>query len=99
MRRRLLIHPEALLEAEAAIEWYRDRSERAAIDFVTEVAVTIRRLSEHPAHFPVTELGVRSAILRRFPYAIVFRVTGRDVQVVAIAHSRRQPNYWKDRLS
>ena len=37
--------------------------------------------------------------MRRFPYLIVYRVTASAIQVVAVAHARRRPGYWKTRLA
>lgn len=36
--------------------------------------------------------------LHRFPYLIVYRTRGSMIQVIAIAHGRRKPAYWKRRL-
>jgi hypothetical protein len=41
---------------------------------------------------------VRRAQLRRFPFLLLFRVLGREViEILAVAHMRRRPNYWKRR--
>lgn len=39
----------------------------------------------------------RQLLLQRFPYKIVYRVRAHDLAVVAIAHTSRRPEYWKDR--
>jgi plasmid stabilization system protein ParE len=92
------IHPAALRDAESAIDWYRERSQRAAERFLDEVDHTVRRIEEQPAQFPRYELETRRAFLRRFPYFIVFRERGSDIEIVAIAHGRRRPGFWKDRV-
>jgi len=35
--------------------------------------------------------------MRRFPYSIVYRVETEKVFVLAVAHLRRRPLYWRDR--
>ena len=37
--------------------------------------------------------------MRRFPYLIVYRTTSTAIQVVAVAHGRRRPGYWKTRFA
>lgn len=44
-------------------------------------------------------LGVRRVRVRRFPYQVVYLVIDNDVVVIAIAHDRRRPGYWAERLS
>jgi toxin ParE1/3/4 len=34
----------------------------------------------------------------RFPYALIYAVEERRVFVVAVAHFRRRPGYWRDRV-
>ena len=92
------LHPEALDEAEAAIEWYRRRSVRAAEMFVDELDRAIERIGDHPRQFPEYAFGARRMLLRRFPYLIIFRETAGGVEVIAVAHGRRRPGYWRDRV-
>jgi plasmid stabilization system protein ParE len=40
---------------------------------------------------------VRKALVRRFPYAIFYRVRNARVVVLAVFHSKRDPNIWKSR--
>ena len=41
--------------------------------------------------------GTRKFLLRRFPYGVVYRITKSAIQVIAVAHGRRRPGYWKSR--
>jgi len=91
-------HPEALAEAEAAIDWYQARSERAASRFVDELRLAVTLIGEAPNRWPLFDPPVRKLLLNRFPYAVMYRETSRGAQIVAVAHMRRQPGYWRDRL-
>jgi plasmid stabilization system protein ParE len=92
------IHPEALKEAEAATAWYAERSHRAATEFLNEISDAIDRLTKQPLQCPEFTFGTRRALLHKFPYAIVFRETATDIEIVAIAHGRRRPGYWRKRI-
>jgi toxin ParE1/3/4 len=92
------IHPAAFAETEAAVTWYRVRSERAAQRYLDELSHAIERISNGPGQFPLYTFGTRLAPLMRFPYLIVFRETPAAIEIVAIAHGRRVPNYRKDRV-
>jgi plasmid stabilization system protein ParE len=42
-------------------------------------------------------LGIRRALLRRFPYAVYFAVDGDVVVVIAVLHASRDPAEWQRR--
>ena len=91
------IHPEAVAEARAARKWYEARSLDAAEAFLTELDVGIESIRTAPELYPPYLHGTRRYLLRRFPYLIAYRVVSETVQVVAIAHARRRPGYWRAR--
>jgi plasmid stabilization system protein ParE len=93
----LQIHPSALDEAEAAAIWYAERSPRAAIRFVNELEGAMARISERPEQFPLSDDGTRRMVLHRFPFLVVFRETPSSIEIIAIAHGRRRPGYWRER--
>ena len=97
-RKAVVLHPAALAEAEAATEWYRQRSGRAAAGFLDEIDRAIEQISSSPDRFPPFEFGTRRMLLRRFPYFVVFRETATQLEVVAVAHGHRRPGYWRDRI-
>jgi plasmid stabilization system protein ParE len=97
-RRAVQVHPAALEEAEAATGWYAERSRRAAQRFLNELGRAIEQVSEHPEQHPAFVFGTRRIVLSKFPYVIVFRETATAVQIVAIAHGRRRPGYWRNRV-
>jgi hypothetical protein len=45
-----------------------------------------------------SHLHVRKLPSQRFPYAIVFIELDDEIRVLAIAHGKRQPGYWRARL-
>jgi plasmid stabilization system protein ParE len=96
--RSVQIHPAALEEAEAATDWYAERSRRAAEGFLNELRRAIQQISEYPEQFPVLEFGMRRIVLRKFPYILVYRASATSVEIVAIAHGRRRPGYWRNRV-
>lgn len=45
------------------------------------------------------EPEVRSKGVETFPYRVVYFVRGESLVIVAIAHAKRRPGYWKDRVN
>jgi toxin ParE1/3/4 len=90
-------HPLAADEAEAAEQWYRERNEIASARFQRELDRAVDLISERPSTGSPYLSGTSRVLLRRFPFFVVFRVLGYNVQIVAVAHARRRPGYWRAR--
>jgi plasmid stabilization system protein ParE len=95
--RRIFVHPAALEEAEAAARWYRDRSPRAAARFVEEINQVIDRILAAPQRWPRGPRGSRKVKLPCFPFLVIYRESNSAIQILAVAHGRRRPGYWKAR--
>lgn len=46
---------------------------------------------------PKARREIRRAVLRRFPYSIIYEIKTDEVVVLAVAHGRRRFGYWKGR--
>ena len=91
------LHPDAIVEARIAYEWYAERNPSAANAFIAALDHAVREIHESPERWPVYLHGTRKFLFRRFPYSVIYRVTDVAIQVVAVAHGRRRPGYWKTR--
>jgi plasmid stabilization system protein ParE len=91
------IHPEAIAEARAAYRWYRERSASAAAAFLAELDLAVAAIAEDLEMWPRYAHGTRRYILHRFPFYLVYRETADRLEIIAVAHGRRKPGYWKNR--
>ena len=91
------LHPEAVAEARAAYRWYAERNPLAANVFMASLDHAVSEINDNPQRWPPHLHGTRKYLLRRFPYGIIYRVTDVAIQVVAVAHGRRRPGYWRTR--
>jgi len=89
---------EASAEYEAAFDWYFARSDSSAANFAAELAHAVSMIAESPQRWPAGPYGTRRFLLHRFPYAVVYRELPSTIQVVAVAHGRRRPGFWKTRI-
>lgn len=90
-------HPEAQAEYQAALAWYQVRSPQAAARFEAETEHVLESVRSNPSMFPRYDEEHRFAMLRRFPYSVVYHVQPDRVDVIALAHSRRSAGYWQGR--
>jgi mRNA-degrading endonuclease RelE of RelBE toxin-antitoxin system len=90
-------------EAREAAFWYDDQTSGLGDDFLDEYVRRLEEIEASPERFPLletneTEYLIRRAILRRFPYAIIYQVVAEQSVVLAIMHLSRRPDYWVNRL-
>ncbi len=100
----LRVHFEAEAETEVlqVFQWYETRREGLGVEFLDEIDATIRRVLEAPfsgAAVPRLrpDLPVRRLATRRFPYHVIYLVADAELRILAVAHDRRRPGYWRAR--
>jgi plasmid stabilization system protein ParE len=95
--RQVIVRPEAAADIEDAYNWY----ERARIGLGEEFLAAVREgldwAVEHPERFPLVQRSVRRALLRRFPYSLLYRVEPEAILLVAVFHAKRDPRAWRAR--
>lgn len=94
---------EADAEYREAGRWYDARQTGLGIEFFDQVDATIRRILTFPhigarvPHVP-SDLPVRRVAVTRFPYHVVYLEPAESLRILAIAHDRRKPGYWRVRV-
>lgn len=95
--------PDARGELYAGSDHYEAKAVGLGVEFFEEAAAVVHGVCENPGQWAVIHkvgaVEVRRAMLRRFPFNIVFIVLKDRVRVVAVAHQRRQPGYWMERIA
>ena len=92
------LHEEALAEAQAAYDWYATRNLAAAEGFIDELDHAIEQIGMFPEAGITYLSGTRRFVMRRFPFTVIYRDREKTIEVVAVAHGRRKPGYWKKRI-
>ena len=88
----------ARFEFDEAFDWYAERSVRAAIGLASEIDVAVEKIVATPERFPPTYAGCGCYTLNRYPYNVIYYQTDERIFIVAIAHMKRHPTYWRSRL-
>jgi len=97
--RSLRIHSNASAELAEAVRWYESRRPGLGRDLLDEVATAIDRVGENPeaANSMSADHKTRRLLVSRLPYQLVYRLRPSEVVIVAVAHLKRRPGYWKRR--
>jgi plasmid stabilization system protein ParE len=96
--REFIVRPEAEDDITDAAVWYEQQSPGLGWDFTRVVDACLAEVSRTPLRFPTVRGKARRALLRRFPFAVIFVVDDRSVRVIACLHARRDPAKWQRRL-
>lgn len=89
------LHPEAAAEHIDHLAFYELRQSGLGKRYHLAFQSTVREVCEAPQRYRRvgTALVIRCARLPGFPYSLLFRETDNTIQILAIAHHRRRPNY------
>ena len=95
---RIRFTPEARSEIEEAARWYRERAGSRVRNLLRgELTQARKLLLEQPEMGTPGVADTRKITLHRFPYSIVYRITGDELRVLAFMHHKRRPGYWRVR--
>ena len=92
------IHPLASQELEEATLFYDQRVTGLGQRFLYTVEKAIEHILLFPEAAPVVGETVRQKMLNRFPYSLFYIFEKDAILFLAIAHHKREPKVWKDRL-
>lgn len=92
---RFVVRPAAAADIDEAFLWYEGQRPGLGNEFLTAAQRVIDVVAEQPRRFPIIRRNTRRALLRRFPYAIYYRIYDDVIVIVACMHGRRDPKRWQ----
>ncbi|MBN1901622.1 type II toxin-antitoxin system RelE/ParE family toxin [Candidatus Sumerlaeota bacterium] len=98
MVKKVEYHPRAKEEIQEAANWYDSKIEGLGIEFLIEVRQGALKISQTSEMWQIYEGTTRRYLLKKFPFAIIYLSTEEKILIVAVAHCKRKPEYWKERL-
>jgi toxin ParE1/3/4 len=94
----VIIHSQARAELDEAMAFYEHQKAGLGLDLQTAIERAIGRIQQNPqlgAPYKATEF--RYYVVRRFPYIIFYAELEEAIWIIAVAHGRRRPDYWRRR--
>lgn len=94
----VIVHTEAIEELDAAVAYYEDQKAGLGLDFLVEVEQALGKIQQNPNLGSVYKVtGLRRHVIQRFPFLVFYAELEECIWVVAIAHGKRRPDYWRRR--
>lgn len=101
--KRALYHPAAREELRGAVAHDEGEHPGRGVDLEDAIGRALRRVQVLPESAPrwppIEEVEIRRAKVRRHPYVVVYAVLANRLVVLAIAHTSKQPGYWRGRMA
>jgi len=94
----IVLRPKARAEFDEAFDWYEQQQAGLGVEFAERVQAVFDRISAMAELHAIVHRDVRKALVRRFPYAVFYRVRAGRVVVLAVFHAKRDPELWKSRI-
>ena len=98
MLRQVEYHPKAKAEIQKSANWYDKKVDGLGLEFLLEVKAAESKIVKNPESWAIYEHGTRRYIMKRFPFSIIYLQSDKKIQIVAVAHNKRRPEYWKNRV-
>jgi len=86
-------------EMTEAARFYELHADGLGADFLDDVQLAVDRLRRNPQLGRAIRSRFRRGLLSRFPFSLIYVVEPQGLVIVAVAHQRRRPNYWQDRVN
>lgn len=95
----LRLRPEARLDLEAAARWFEAQEQGLGQHFLDQVRLAFQRIRSNPEAYPAGYRGTRRALIRRFPYGVIYLPVPEQgsIVVLAVLHCGRDPKLWRQR--
>jgi plasmid stabilization system protein ParE len=80
-----------------AIAYLENRAPGLGVRLYGEIQRAEKLISQFPLATSEIRPAVRRALLRKFPYALIYSHMDRENVILAVSHPSRQPGYWDQR--
>ncbi|OGC06143.1 hypothetical protein A2V82_02300 [candidate division KSB1 bacterium RBG_16_48_16] len=91
------IHEAAEAELNETADFYDRVSIGLGAEFIKEIWRAIENIKQFPEASPLIRDRVRKKTLMRFPYSLIYSIRPGEIRILAVAHQKRRPFYWRDR--
>jgi plasmid stabilization system protein ParE len=94
----ITLTPEAEIDSDQGYFWYESRRVGLGREFLTTVDACLQSISRNPKMYQTVYKGYRKAVVRRFPYAVIYEETEAEIIVYSVFDCRQSPKKWRERL-
>jgi toxin ParE1/3/4 len=90
-------HRLAERELNEAARYYDLENPGLGSSFLKEVDRCLQSIEDQPEAGVILSGSVRRRLLRRFPYALLYKIKPSSIRILAVMNLKRRPTYWVGR--
>lgn len=84
----------ATIEVTEILEWYETQNDRLVFDFHEEYLASVEKLKVNPEAYGYIHGEYRRLLMEKFPYKIIYKISGNKVILYRISHTSRDDSKW-----
>lgn len=94
----ITFHEDARAELAEASHYYEDRVSGLGFALTDDVEKGLNAILDNPESCEQVSNNLRRKVLHRFPFSLIYTVEPDRIRILAVAHHKRRPEYWRYRL-
>lgn len=94
----IILTPYAELDLTEARDWYEQQRPQLGDELIQAVDTSLAQIHRHTQIGTELMPGIRKLLVRRFPYVIIYRLEVDQIAILAIYHTKRDPQAWQMRI-
>lgn len=94
----VVFDPDARSELLCAVAFYEEREKGLGRRFRRAVDDAIGSICDMPLSYRVLRPPFRRCLIRGFPYSLIYSIEPAHILIIAVAHGKRSPGYWQERV-
>lgn len=91
MKFTLEIKEEALNDISVAFHFYEEKRAGLGENFISVIDATFDKITENPLRYPLKYKKKRAAIVKKYPFIIIFDLVANMITIFAVFHTSRNP--------
>ncbi len=94
---KVIFDPDAMAEFLEAVKYYEDNKKGLGVRYRQVIETGVHKITKLPFLYRFIHPPFRRYLLQKFPYAIIYSIEPDHIRIIAIAHTKRKPDYWLKR--
>jgi plasmid stabilization system protein ParE len=92
----LIIKPQAEYDIQDAYDWYELKNTGLGESLLSELEATFNIITRSPKSFQERYRKIRICFTNQFPFGVHYKIEHEKIIVLAVLHTSRSPENWKD---
>ena len=97
--KRITFHDDARAELLEAAHYYEERVPGLGHSLTDDVELAVQEIQRNPHGHPHVSPELHRKVTKRFPYSLIYAIEPDRIRIIAVAHHKRRPEFWRYRLS